>query len=247
MGSLYNIEQELLEIYQELEENGGELTPELEEKLVISQENFKTKLNDYVNVINDISAKVDACKAEEKRIATLRKSRENCVARLKSAIGKALVSYGQVNKSGNYFMDLDTCKVATRSSESIQFDEQRIEDLIYCVTYCINDESIKFDDNINDVLKRINYLYSTILVNRGATVAETVLFTQDDLVYLRVNVGFNINTFSLLTDEVLCRAIRNNLSVSIQHATSKSDIKNGIKKDDVTFAHTVVNDSVQIK
>ena len=56
--------------------NGGELTPELEEKLLLTQDNFKTKLNGYVNVINEITSKIDACKTEEKRISTLRKSRE---------------------------------------------------------------------------------------------------------------------------------------------------------------------------
>ena len=146
MANLYEIEKELLDIYNELEENGGELTPELEEKLLLTQDNFKTKLNGYVNVINEITSKIDACKTEEKRISTLRKSREKSINRLKEIVQRCVINFGNVNKSGNYSIELDTCKLATRGSDSLEFDEQRIEDLIYCVhryvmDYKINPES----------------------------------------------------------------------------------------------------------
>lgn len=45
MASIYNITAELEDIFLELEENGGELTPELEERLAITQDNLKEKLN----------------------------------------------------------------------------------------------------------------------------------------------------------------------------------------------------------
>ena len=44
MASIYNITTELEDIFLELEENGGELTPELEERLAITQDNFKSNL-----------------------------------------------------------------------------------------------------------------------------------------------------------------------------------------------------------
>lgn len=47
MASIYNITAELEDIFLELEENGGELTPELEERLAITQDNLKEKLNNY--------------------------------------------------------------------------------------------------------------------------------------------------------------------------------------------------------
>lgn len=37
MANIYNITAELEDIFLELEENGGELTPELEERLAITQ------------------------------------------------------------------------------------------------------------------------------------------------------------------------------------------------------------------
>ena len=44
MASIYNITTELEDIFLELEENGGELTPELEERLTITQDNLKSNL-----------------------------------------------------------------------------------------------------------------------------------------------------------------------------------------------------------
>ena len=37
MANIYNIQQYLFSIFDELEENGGELTPELEEQLNITK------------------------------------------------------------------------------------------------------------------------------------------------------------------------------------------------------------------
>ena len=42
MANIYNITAELEDIFLELEENGGELTPELEERLAITQDNLKS-------------------------------------------------------------------------------------------------------------------------------------------------------------------------------------------------------------
>ena len=39
--NIWQIQQELLSIFDELEENGGELTEELEQQLAISQEDFR--------------------------------------------------------------------------------------------------------------------------------------------------------------------------------------------------------------
>ena len=40
MKSLYNISADFLRIVEELQENDGELTPELEDALVVNEHNF---------------------------------------------------------------------------------------------------------------------------------------------------------------------------------------------------------------
>ena len=49
--NIWQIQQDLLDIFNELEDNGGELTPELEEKLAVTQEDFKNKIKSYGEVI----------------------------------------------------------------------------------------------------------------------------------------------------------------------------------------------------
>ena len=46
--SIFDIDRELLDIFEELEENGGELTPEIEEKLKLNEEEITSKVKNYV-------------------------------------------------------------------------------------------------------------------------------------------------------------------------------------------------------
>lgn len=62
MASIYNITAELEDIFLELEENGGELTPELEERLTITQDNLKEKLNNYRKAYTMLNLDAESCK-----------------------------------------------------------------------------------------------------------------------------------------------------------------------------------------
>ena len=248
MANLYEIEQELLDIYNELEENGGELTPELEEKLLLTQDNFKTKLNGYVNVINEISSKIDACKTEEKRISTLRKSREKSINRLKEIVQRCVINFGDINKSGNYSIELDTCKLATRGSDTLEFDEQRIEDLIYCVHRYVFNYTINPESTPQEILNGINGCYiNNILAPRGVDINDVIPFTLDDLALFKLNITFNTNVNLLLTDIKLCDSINNYINVKLENGTMKVDIKDHIRDCDITIAHNVRNHNLQIK
>lgn len=248
MSNLYEIEQELLDIYNELEENGGELTPELEEKLLLTQDNFKTKLNGYVNVINEINSRIDACKTEEKRISTLRKSREKSINRLKDIVQRCVINYGDINKSGNYSIELDTCKLATRGSDTLEFDEQRIEDLIYCVHRYIMDYNINPESTPREILNSVNGIYTNkVLAPRGVDISDVILFTLDDLAVFKFNITFNMNANLLLTDDKFCNCINNYISVKFENGTMKSDVKDIIRDCDITIAHNVRNHNLQIK
>ena len=65
MANIYNITAELEDIFLELEENGGELTPELEERLAITQDNLKSKLDGYRKAYTVLNLEAESCKKEE--------------------------------------------------------------------------------------------------------------------------------------------------------------------------------------
>ena len=58
MSNIYNIQQNLLSIFEQIEENEGELTPELELALQINQANFKNKVRDYTKVIQQFETDI---------------------------------------------------------------------------------------------------------------------------------------------------------------------------------------------
>lgn len=118
MSSLYNIENKYHYIMQGLEANEGELTPELEEELVINEKDFKDKVANYRAMIVKWKADVQAAKQEKVRIDTFKKNRENAIKRLSNNLDVAFKSRGM---SG---LDMGVKgKISYRKSKSVSVDE----------------------------------------------------------------------------------------------------------------------------
>ena len=128
--NIWQIQQELLDIFNELEENGGELTPELEDKLNITQSEFKNKIENYLYVIKKTESDINACDAEAKRLTALKKSKQNTVDRIKSVMAKAIEQFGDENKNGNKFIDLGTAKITVRTSDKVIVNDDFAEHLV---------------------------------------------------------------------------------------------------------------------
>ena len=227
MDSLYNIEQELLDVIATLEDNGGELTPELEERLIIGQDNLREKLTSYVAVINEMTAKIDACKCEEKRISSLRKSRENTLDRVKESVLNAVRLFGDATKNGNYVIDLDTCRLSTRASSSVNIDEDRVDDYIKCITIFISENDANNCNEVEytgiDMLNSINSIYKNICIEKNI---DYVPFTATDLYNIPITVMYTSPNFAELYDvKYLIKAIASSPNFSINPNISKTNIK----------------------
>ena len=140
--NIYQIQQDLLNIYDELEENGGELTKELEELLTITQENFKTKVEGYTNIIKSINADIDAIDTETKRLAELKKSKAKVVERLNNTLIDAINQFGETSKSGSKFFDYGTGKVSIRKSVKVETDEDKLKCMASEYASCISFENM---------------------------------------------------------------------------------------------------------
>lgn len=92
-NTLYKISQDLDSILSQLEENGGEITPEIEQALTITQEQFAYKCEDYAAAILNIEAVAAAAKAEKDRLAKLQKFYDDTAKRLRTAISTAMLKY----------------------------------------------------------------------------------------------------------------------------------------------------------
>lgn len=227
MDSLYNIEQELLDVIATLEDNGGEFTPELEERLIIGQDNLREKLTSYVAVINKMTAQIDACKCEEKRVSSLRKSRENTLDRIKESVLNAVRLFGDATKNGNYVIDLDTCRLSTRSSSSVNIDEERVNDYIKCITIFISENDanncneLEYTDT--DMINYINMIYKSMCVEKGI---DYVPFTITDLYNISINVSYNSPNFiELYSVKNLIKSIASKPNFTINPVVSKTNMK----------------------
>lgn len=90
LPSLYTISGDLLALLDTLAENGGEITPEIEQALAITEEQFVTKAEDYGHAILNLKAMAAAAKAEKDRLASLEKFYKNAAERIQGALVNAM-------------------------------------------------------------------------------------------------------------------------------------------------------------
>lgn len=128
--NLYEISEELLSILSEVEDNEGELTPELEERLTINQEEFKSKAYSYATFIKELEGRVALANTEIERINRYKKGKQNLIETLKANLLTGLQLFGEKDaKKPLWRMEVGTFKLGTRRSEVVNlYDETVIED-----------------------------------------------------------------------------------------------------------------------
>lgn len=253
--NLFNISQELEDIFLQLEENGGELTPELEERLAINEANLHEKLDGYRRVHSRFMSDVKACKEEEVRIAKIRKSKENQAERLKTNMLEAVMKFGNVGKSGNRVIELPDAKLYTKASACTEVDNNRasvLMQLFLDVYYFVWEQDtldVRYGTMTEEEL--LNKINKKHIENHPHD--EVTLFTIDDLHGLNINFNFSYNLsqlnnparFSLLQAWFDNSGIgQNSISADVSKTTIKAKINDG---DDISIASVVYHDSLIIK
>lgn len=253
--NIFNISRELEDIFYQIEENGGEITPELEERLTISEENLRDKLDGYRRVHSKLMSDAKTCKEEETRIAKLRKTKENQAERLKDTMLTAVQQFGALGKSGNRLINLPDAKLYTKSSACAEIDMNRSAILmqIFLDIYRTSWEQDILEERYgnlsnNDLINIINTKLVELYPNQ-----EVVPFTIDDLYSLKINFHFSysvgelndISKFSLLNAWFDNAELTNNF---IEADVNKTEVKNKIKDSyNITIANVVEHDSLIIK
>ena len=111
--NIYQIQTEHQLLINQLIENEGELTPELETALQINKEQLESKSVDYCYVIKQFDAECDIIDNEIKRLQQAKKARENTIERLKQTLSNAMHSF-EVNE-----IKTPLVKLSFRKSESV--------------------------------------------------------------------------------------------------------------------------------
>lgn len=140
--NLYNIEQEYTNLTDELIENGGELTPELEQRLEINKSQLETKGRGYAYIVKQLDDEISLIKSEKKRLDALLKSREKVKERLKETLKNAMDRHEMIE------IKTDTLKINFRKSEVVEIEDLALLDPSYKTvksTITANKDEIKKD------------------------------------------------------------------------------------------------------
>lgn len=114
MKSIYQIENEYRLLAENLIDNGGELTPEIQTQLQISKADLQNKSVSYSFVIKQLLNDIKQIEDEEKRLSELKKANEKVIERLKTTLKDAMVLF-QVEK-----IQSPLVTISLRNSESVE-------------------------------------------------------------------------------------------------------------------------------
>lgn len=111
--NIFQISTDYIALSNAIIENGGELTPELEQALQINQEQLQAKGIQYGYVIKSMAADIAIIDTEIERLTALKKSRQKTVERIKSTLQSAMELYGVTE------IKTPTLSITFRKSESV--------------------------------------------------------------------------------------------------------------------------------
>lgn len=250
-ATLFSIQADLEAIFDTLEENGGELTPELEEALQVTQGNLNNKLQGYVNACKRTKLEITACKDEKKRITDVQKRNEKRLEAMNLAIRDAVLRFGQPNKSGNNFIDLGLNKITVSPFKAVIIDEEFIESVISLTTEFLNrlNDSDKLEEAYGDLETMIANMLE--FVNKGMKdkFGEDVREVEmNDFATIQCSITVTDSLAGLIVDaDKMVEALANN-KAEIKNATSITYAKQLMEQGfDVQFASPSPEYTVLIK
>lgn len=248
--SIYQISDELQLIINEIEENGGEITEDIEQKLAISQDELESKIDNYCNIIASVNSNIDFCKKEKQRINDLQNTKKTLVDTLKKRVLEAVERFGYEGKSGNKVIDTQTHKLFTKNTQLVIVDRERYE--LIC-NEAINYISELDTNGILDGSDNVDLSCMLAAINSiiGAGREDFVPFTISDLCSCRYTMEFSVNLLDLMRNPYILEVLR-----TFQTYKAEEDsvlLKNSLLadkesgKNNFTVAQLSTNTSLTIK
>lgn len=136
--SLFAIQSDLQLIFDELEEAGGEITPELTQQLAISREELKVKSVNYVHFIKKLENDLELAAVYEQQLSTFKKRKQRAIDNLKESLLNAVKNFGDI--------EAEVFTIKTRKSEQVQvfdIDKLPVEFMAKKVTFSPDKAKIK--------------------------------------------------------------------------------------------------------
>lgn len=137
---MYALTDEHRLICEAIEENGGEITPEIEAMLAINEGNFVTKAEGYCEIIAKYEQMVENAKARKAQLDVVQKISENAVRRMKERLLQAMEEYGLPK------LESGVHKLALRTSQAVEItDEVKIPNEYIKVSTSVDKSALRKD------------------------------------------------------------------------------------------------------
>ena len=260
MANIFELGTNLQKIFEAIEENDGELTPELEEELDITSQNFKDKIEAYCQVLTIYNSDVECCKNEKDRVNSIQKTKKNTIERIKQRLLEAVELFGEIGKKGNKIIETPTRKLFTKEITSIEENEVRKTKLVQHVISFIRELQeqgileLGEEIDINGFLASINAIakaeHDMPDEFGNPPLEEFIPYTVADLQAITINCTFEKSLSSILSSNA-------NLGYFIAANPFACEINSSIDKDivkalnkaelDVTVADEIKKTSLTIK
>lgn len=158
----------MMSLENELIDNGGELTPEMETALAETQESLVAKVDGYNSLIQKMGATSEACANEIKRVQGIKKSCDNAVKSLKKHILDVMGMFGIEKLEGQF------CKMSRRNSKAVEVEEDLLLNDARHLTEDLNKQlpsylSVEVKINKTELKK---YIEQTGIQPMGAEIVE---------------------------------------------------------------------------
>ncbi len=249
MASLYEINNNLINIFNEIENNDGEVSDELYNNLIITQDNLINKLDDYVKAIKSWKVDADALKAEKTALNCRQNIYKNRVERLKKCIAVAINNFGNQGKN-NKFIELRDCRIFTKNTIAVEINIERSDYFIKLLTDYIkelyNNDCLYIGNDFDEV-GILNAINNIALSEKGS---DFETFTLDDFnsIIINVNIPVSINKLFSSKENIATLIAKENITCEVDE--DKNYYKTILEEnsnDSITIAKLVNNQSVVIK
>lgn len=253
MSSLYEISEDILRIFNDVEAVEGEITDEQYDALVIKQEELKTKLDAYVKAIKSWEVDEKALKDEKKRFNDRQNVYKNRIERLKAAALQAVLTFGEHGKS-NMFIELPTCRLFSRASQAVEINQERINifmrEFERYVRELVN-AGVLYASKDVDLQGILDVINANVKADQGEPFEP---FTLNDLIAIKITISQTASVYDLFKSGLALNLYgQEPIYTKMEEVTTKDDWKtmiesaNTARTNPPTMAKVVINQSLQIK
>jgi len=121
--NLFDAITEYDSLMAQIEELGGEITPEIAEQLMINRDAIESKIKAYHYVIKGKLSEIELAKSEIERLSDQIKTKENLITRLKETVNIAVEEFGTITPSRVKKLDLGDLKVWQKKTEALKVED----------------------------------------------------------------------------------------------------------------------------